>query len=54
MAQIAAMAAWLDTEPIVPIGKWYKRFEGFVVCGEGELIKTFLVPGQIPEGTEMF
>ena len=48
--QIELMAAWLDTEPEVPEGDWYKRFPGMIVCGQGELVKTFLVPGQIPQG----
>ena len=34
----------------VPEGQWYKRFPGMTVCGEGELIKTFLLPGQAPRG----
>ena len=44
------LATWLDTEPDVPDGEWYKRFSGMTVCGEGELIKTFLIPGQSPKG----
>jgi hypothetical protein len=44
------LARWLDTEPEVPQGPWYKRFPGMIVCGEGELIKTFLLPGQSPRG----
>lgn len=44
------LAAWLDGEPEVPEGPWYKRFSGITVCGEGELIKTFLLPGQAPKG----
>jgi hypothetical protein len=44
------LATWLDTEPEVPEGEWYKRFSGMTVCGEGELIKTFLLPGQAPKG----
>ncbi len=44
------MAAWLDREPEVPEGEWYKRFRGMIVCGEGELVKTFLIPGQLPKG----
>jgi len=50
--QIVALAGWLDTEPDVPEGKWFRRFSGFTVCGEGELIKTFLLPGQVPDGME--
>ena len=51
--QIVLLAGWLDTEPDVPLGKWFKRFPGFVVCGEDELIKTFLLPGQAPDGKEI-
>jgi hypothetical protein len=51
--QLGLLAAWLDTRPIVPTGKWFKRFPGMVLCGEGEWIKTFLVPGQVAEGEEV-
>jgi ribosomal protein S18 acetylase RimI-like enzyme len=27
--QIVLLARWLDTEPVVPEGKWFKRFAGF-------------------------
>jgi hypothetical protein len=50
---IVLLARWLDTEPEVPQGKWFKSFPGFLVCGEGELIKTFLTPGQAPCGQEL-
>ena len=48
--QLELLARWLDTEPDVPEGEWYKRFSGMTVCGEGELIKTFLLPGQAGKG----
>ena len=51
--QIILLACWLDTEPEVPESKWFRKFPGFIVCGEGELIKTFLVPGQAPDGHEI-
>jgi ribosomal protein S18 acetylase RimI-like enzyme len=51
--QIVLLARWLDTGPVVPESKWFKRFAGFTVCGEGELIKTFLLPGQAPDGQEL-
>ena len=51
--QLGAFAQWLDTEPEVPVGHWFKRFDGMVVCGEGELVKTFLRPGQLPSGEEV-
>jgi hypothetical protein len=50
---LGALADWLDTEPEVADGKWFKRFSGMTVCGEGELVKTFLTSGQAPTGTEM-
>ena len=34
--QIGEFADWLDTEPEVPGGKWFKRFSGIIVCGEDE------------------
>jgi len=49
-SQIELLAKWLDSEPEVPDARWYKRFPGMTVCGEGELIKTFLPPGQAPKG----
>jgi hypothetical protein len=48
--QLELLARWLDAEPDVPEGEWYKRFSGMIVCGEGELIKTFLLPGHAPKG----
>ena len=47
------LARWLDAEPEVPVGRWFKKFPGMTVCGEGELIKTFLQPGQLPDGEEI-
>ena len=47
------LARWLDTEPEVPEGPWYKRFPGMTVCGEGDLVKTFLAPGQAAKGTRV-
>jgi hypothetical protein len=51
--QIILLARWLDNEPEVPNGKWFKNFPGMTVCGEGELMKTFLQPGQIADGREI-
>jgi hypothetical protein len=51
--QLQLLARWLDAEPEVPSGEWYKRFPGMIVCGEGELIKTVLLPGQNPKGSPL-
>jgi hypothetical protein len=53
-AEVAALADWLQTNPEVPGGKWFKDFSSFQICGEGELIKTFLPKGRLPEGQEVF
>jgi hypothetical protein len=49
-SQLELLARWLDTEPDVPEGAWYKRFSGMTVCGNGELIRTILLPGQAAKG----
>ena len=51
--QLGLLAEWLDSMPDVPEGRWFKRFSGMTVCGEGELIKTLLIPGQLPDGLEI-
>ena len=52
-SQSELVAKWLDREPEVPEGQWYKRFSGITVCGEGELVKTFLLPGLAPKGQQV-
>ena len=52
--ELGLLAEWLDTEPEVPEGKWFKRFSPMIVCGKGELVTTFLTRNQIATGTELF
>jgi hypothetical protein len=49
--QLELLAKWLDTEREAPESYWYKRFSGMIVCGEGQLIQTFLLPGQAPNAS---
>jgi hypothetical protein len=51
--QLELLARWLDSEAEVPEGPWYRRFSGATVCGEGDLVKTFLAPGQSAKGTRV-
>jgi len=51
--QLGLLAVWLDRQPEVPADRWFKRFPGMIVCGEGELVKTFLTPSQAPVGREI-
>ena len=47
------LQAWLNSNPEVPRGEWYKRFPKFFLAGEGEVPKTFLTPDMVPHGTEV-
>jgi hypothetical protein len=51
--QLGLLAEWLDTKPEVPAGPWFRKFPGMTVCGEGQFIKIFLLPGQAAFGTEL-
>jgi hypothetical protein len=51
--QLELLARWLDGEPEVPEGPWFKRLSGMTVCGAGEMIKTFLLPGQSAKGRRL-
>ena len=50
---LQCLARWLDTDPTVPDGLWFKRFAKIVVCGKGELVKTFLEEQHTAIGTEV-
>jgi len=52
-SQLGLLARWLDSDPEVSEGRWFKRFPEMMVCGEGELVKTFLSARQSPTGTEV-
>jgi hypothetical protein len=49
-SRLELLARRLDTEPEVPEGEWFKRISGMTTWGEGEFVKTFLLPGQRPKG----
>jgi hypothetical protein len=51
--QLGLFADWLAIQPEVPDGEWFKKFPSMTVCGEGELVKTFLQAGQIATGVEL-
>jgi len=51
--QLRVLLRWMDTQPEVPPARWFRRFSEMTVCGEGELIKTFLLPDQAPTGEEI-
>jgi len=51
---LIALRDWLDSDPRVPVGDWFKTFENFSICGKGGLIKTLLSKQQSPLGEELF
>jgi hypothetical protein len=53
LQQLYLLSKWLESEPEVPHGLWFKRFPEMTVCGEGELVKTFLTAAQTPVGKEL-
>ncbi len=44
---------WMETNPEVPLGPWYKDFGSFKLCGEGSYPKTFLLAGQVAVGRKL-
>jgi hypothetical protein len=41
---------WIESEPLVPEGAWFKSFGSFKLCGHGKYPKTFLLRGQVATG----
>jgi len=41
---------WIESQPEVPAGDWYKDFGSFKICGRGSLPKTFLLRRQSAKG----
>ena len=44
---------WLNTDPTVPDGPWFKRLPSMTVCGRGSVMVTVLEPTMAPFGTEL-
>jgi hypothetical protein len=52
-ADFLELKHWLESDPDVPKGKWYKRFQGGTLAGRGETPSTFLSPGMAAQGEEV-
>ena len=44
------LRVWIESNPEVPEGPWYKDFGSFKLCGQGKYPKTFLLAGQSAMG----
>ena len=50
ISDLNQLRLWIESQPEVPEGSWYKDFGSFKICGEGKLPKTFLLRGQAAKG----
>ncbi|HEV1993478.1 MAG TPA: hypothetical protein VGR03_04025 [Candidatus Acidoferrum sp.] len=50
IADLNQLRLWIDSQPEVPAGDWFKDFGSFKFCGHGSYPKTFLLPGQAAKG----
>jgi hypothetical protein len=50
IADLNQLRLWIDSNPEVPEGDWYKNFGSFKICGRGSYPKTFLLHGQAAKG----
>ena len=53
IADLNQLRVWIESNPMVPEGEWYKDFGSFKICGEGPYPKTFLLRGQPARGEEV-
>jgi hypothetical protein len=50
ISDLNQLRLWIESQPVVPEGEWYKDFGSFKICGQGKLPKTFLLKGQAAKG----
>jgi hypothetical protein len=50
ISDLNQLRLWIEAEPEVPEGDWYKDFGSFKICGRGSFPKTFLLRGQTASG----
>ncbi|HYW44974.1 MAG TPA: hypothetical protein VE959_19085 [Bryobacteraceae bacterium] len=50
IGELNSLRLWIDSNPEVPEGDWFKDFGSFKICGNGSMPKTFLLRGQTAKG----
>ena len=50
VSDLNQLRLWVETQPQVPAGDWYKDFGSFKICGSGPYPRTFLLRGQVAKG----
>ena len=53
LTDLNALRIWMETNPEVPDGEWYKDFGSFKICGKGPYPKTFLLAAQAARGAKL-
>ena len=53
LADLNQLRLWIESQPDVPEGDWYRDFGSFKLCGQGRYPKTFLLPEQPARGTKL-
>ena len=52
-SDLLELKEWMESEPAVPDGDWYKRFKTGTLAGHGEKVATFQSPGMAVKGEEV-
>lgn len=53
LTDLNQLRLWINSQPDVPEGDWYKDFGSFKLCGHGAYPKTFLSRGQAAKGESL-
>jgi len=53
IADLNQLRVWIESNPDVPEGEWYRDFGSFKICGQGRYPKTFLLRGQLAKGEHL-
>jgi hypothetical protein len=53
LTDLNQLRIWIESNPEVPEGDWYRDFSSFKICGHGSHPKTFLLAGQTAKGVPL-
>jgi hypothetical protein len=53
IADLDQLRVWIESQPELPDGDWFKDFGSFKICGSGSVPKTFLLRGQAAKGDKL-
>jgi hypothetical protein len=53
IADLNQLRLWIESQPEVPEGDWYKDFGSFKICGRGSYPRTFLLASQTAHGVAL-